>query len=189
VRIHCLLLLACLLPAGCDTIATHPWPPIIPAGSLGTNQDPDTASVQLSAYTFGTKSRLTGNPIGVARAAASVEYLAAALPAVPRWQIIPQFIIDQMIQGRAELHHALGIAPGAPPQAVVNGLLGVADALAVGNPTAAAAALNPAIFTFGPQQTLAILADMPFLPTVNVATSRLNNAFLGRNGNNCVPGC
>jgi hypothetical protein len=188
-RIHCLVLLACLLPASCDTVQTHPWPPYIPPGSLGTNQDPDTAAVLLAAYTFGDKSRLTGNPIGVARAAASVEYLAAALPAVPRWQIINPIVIAQMIQGRTELHQALGIPPGAPPQAVVNGLLGAADALGAGNPVAAGAALNPAIFTLGPQQTLAILANMPFLPTVNIATLRLNNEFLGRSGRGCFPGC
>jgi hypothetical protein len=186
-RIHYLMLLACLLPAACDAVVTYPPPPVIPIGSLGTNQDSDTAAVLLSGYTFGDKARLTGNPIGVARAAASVEYLAAALPTGPRWQIVAPFIIDQMIQGRAELHRALGIAPGAPSQAVVAGLLNAANALLVNNPAAAAEALNPAIFTLGPQQTLNILANMPFLPTVNVATARLNNEFLGRNGNNCFP--
>jgi hypothetical protein len=183
-RIHRLVLLACLSLAACNTVVAYPRPPFIPPGALGTNQDPDTAAVLLASYTFGARSRMIGNPIGVARAAAAAEYLAAALPYVPRWQIINPIIIQQMIQGRAELHQALGIAPGAPPQAVVNGLLSAADAFAIGNPMAAAPALNPAIFTLGPQQTLNILANMPFLPTLNVATIRLNNEFLGPNGNN-----
>jgi hypothetical protein len=186
-RIHHLMLLACLLLAACSTTVTYPPAPVIPVGALGTNQDSDTAAVLLSAYTFGDKGRLTGNPIGVAWAAASVEYLAGALPTSPRWQNIAPYIIDQMIQAGAELNQALGVAPGAPAQAVVDGLLNAASALLANDPAAAAAALNPAVFTFGPQQTLNILGNMPFLPITNIATLRLNNEFLGPNGSNTSP--
>jgi hypothetical protein len=185
---HYFLLLACLLPVSCGTVSP---PPVarttIPVGAFGTNQDPDFSAVTLSSYIFATPGRMAGNPVGVARATASVEYLAGALYTNPRWQTISSYVPEQMLQARAELHQTLGIAPGSPPQFVVNGLLGAADAIQVGDAAAATVALNPAIFTLGPQQTINVLAQMPFQPIANVATARLNSEFLsGGNRRDCV---
>jgi hypothetical protein len=184
---HYILLLACLLAACGETIGPSEPTPIIPVGALGTNQDSDFVAVTLSSYIFGLPGRMSGNPVGVARATASVEYLAGALYTNPRWQYISAYIPEQMLQARAELHQTLGIAPGAHPQFVVNGLLGAADAMLVGDAAAATVALNPAVFTLGPQQTINILAQMPFQPIANVATTRLNSYFLtGGNTRDCI---
>jgi hypothetical protein len=184
---HHILLLACLLAACGETVRPSEPTPVIPVGALGTNQDSDFVAVTLSSYTFATQGRMSGNPVGVARSTASVEYLAGALYTNPRWQYISGYIPEQMLQARAELHQTLGIAPGSPPQFVVNGLLGTADAILVGDAAAATVALNPAIFTLGPQQTINVLAQMPFQPIANVATARLNSEFLsGGNRRDCV---
>ena len=186
-----LWLLACLLSAGCSAIYEPPGPrPWIPPGALGTNQDPDFSAVTLSSYTFATRGRMAGNPVGVARSTASVEYLANTLYTNPRWQFVSGFIPPQMQQARAELHQTLGIASGVPPQIVINGLLGVADAILVQDATAATVALNPAVFTLGPQQTINILANMPFQPAANVATAHLDSELLGggRQGNGIIIG-
>jgi hypothetical protein len=185
---HYFLLLACLLPISCET------PPpvertIIPFGAFGNNQDPDFSAVTLSSYIFATPGRMAGNPVGVARATASVEYLAGALYTNPRWQYVSGYLPAQMLYAREELHHTLGIAPGAPSQFVVNGLLGAGDAILEGDGAAAAVALNPAIFTLGPQQTINVLANMPFQPMANVATIRLNSELFQGGGRNNCPLC
>jgi hypothetical protein len=160
-----LVLLACLLPAACATVPRAVPSAYIPPNELGTNQDSDLAAVNLSSYVFAEASRMRGNPVGTARATASVEYLADTLSTDPRWNDISPDIFRQMDQARAELRHTLGIAPGAPPQLVVNGLLGAADAILAGNREAATLALPPSVFTLGPQETLNRLAAMPFQPT------------------------
>jgi len=188
---HHLLLLTCLLSVGCTAITTPSGPrPVIPVGALGTDQDSDFQAVTLSSYTFATQGRMTGNAVGVARAAASVEYLANTLYTNPHWQFVSGYIPGQMQQARAELHQTLGIAPGVPPQLVINGLLGVADAILAQDAAAATVALNPAVFTLGPQQTINILANMPFQPAANVATAHLDSELLGggRQGNGIIIG-
>ncbi len=182
-----LVLLAGLLAAGCAGPANPP-PPVIPVGALGTNQDSDLAAVNLSSYMFGEPGRLVGNPVATARAAASVEYLADALSASPRWQSISPDVVTQMQQARIELNRTLAIAPGAAPQRVIDGLLGAATAMQANDAPAATTALDPAVFTLGPQQTLNLLARMPFQPTTNIATARLNSQYL-RGGNRLCVSC
>jgi hypothetical protein len=183
-RLHQLLLAACLLPVGCAAIPSGPPAPSIAVGELGSNQDSDTAAITQASYTFADAGRLNNNPVGVARAAASVEYLAGALHSNPRFVDVSPLIGLQMQQARSELRSTLGIAPGANPQLVVNGLLGAADAIAANNAQAATVALNPAIFTLGPQRTIDLLDRLPFQPEANVATSRLNSDFLNGGGGN-----
>jgi hypothetical protein len=182
-----LVLLACLLPAACATVPRATQAAYIPPNELGTNQDSDLAAVNLSSYVFAEASRLQGNPVGTARATASVEYLADTLPTDPRWNEISPEIFRQMSQARGELRHTLGIAPNAPPQLVVNGLLGAADAILTGNREAASQALPSSVFTLGPQETLNRLAAMPFQTAANIATIRMSAALNGTSGRDCYP--
>ena len=188
-NLRLLLLAAALLPVGCAAISSGPPAPSIAMGELGTNQDSDTAAITQASYTFGDQARLANNPVGVARAAASVEYLAGALRSNPRFADISPLIGIQMQQAQGELRRTLGIAPGANPQLVVNGLLGAADGIAAQNAEATTVALNPAVFTFGPQRTIDLLDRMPFQAEANVATNRLNSEFLNGGGNRMCLTC
>ena len=148
--------------------------PVMPGASLPFDavqgaQDPTRAVIYSSSYAFNTPGGLA-DPAVAARAAANVEYLAVNLPQDPRYSFTPT-LSGQMAAARDEVHAALGVAPTAPPQAVVEGLYGASRALNQRNPGAAAEALSPAVFP-NRQATLTRLAAMGPLPFSAAATAQ-----------------
>ena len=180
------LLAAGLLPAGCAGFQPTPAPDtarVLP-GAFGGFADPDIIATQQAAYAFAYPARTRGLPIEAARGAAGVDYMAGEFSTAPRWDFIGPIIQMQMLHARTELRQTLGVAPNAPSQAVVNGLLSYADARAAGDPAAATDTLNPVIFTYGPARTEALLTNMPYMPTVNVATMNANGHLQQQDGGN-----
>ncbi len=171
-RPRALIVIAALLAAGCAAIVPPPDTARLPPDAYGLFADNDIGAINLAQWAFADPARTRNDPVDAARAAAAVDYLAGQLSTSPRWFAMSPITKGQMLQAREEVRQALGIAPGAPSQLVVDGLLGAANALAAGNRPLALAALRSAAFTWPPDQTLARLSDMPFLPTANVATQR-----------------
>ncbi len=167
--------LAALL-AGCGGL--QPFVPDtarLAPGALGSGFDPDVTAINQAQWAFADAGRTYGRPIEAARAAASLDYLAGAIYTSPRWAYVDPLTKEQLLQGRTQLRSALGVAPGAPSQAVVDGLTTAGNALAANDQDAALKALSGPAFAAGPQQTLATLANLPYLQMANVSTSHLGN--------------
>ncbi len=157
------LLAALLALAGCG--APRPYA-ALPRDAVTGAGDPTRAAVIEAAYAF------AGHPAGPegARAAAEVEHLATEIPGGPRWIDFNPTIALGLEAARAELRQALGIAPDAPPQAVVDGLFAASRALRQGDSAAARAALSAPAFPDG-ALTLGRLEDLPDLPRTRSATA------------------
>ena len=132
--------------------------------------DPTRAAVIGNAYAFATTDVMAGHPEAAARAAAQVEYLASEIPAGPRWVDFNPTVGLALVDARAELRSALGVAPNAPPQAVVDGFYAASRALVRGDQAAARQALAAPDFPDAPT-TLQRLAGMPALPRTRSATA------------------
>jgi hypothetical protein len=171
-RCRPLVVLAALFAAGCASIAPPPDTARLLPNAYGLFADNDVGAINLAQWAFADPARTRDDPADAARAAAAVDYLAGQLSSSPRWIAMSPITKEQMPRAREEVRQALGIAPGAPSQWVVDGLLGAANALAAGDRPAALAALSAPVFIWPPDQTLARLSDMPFLPMANVATQR-----------------
>ncbi len=169
-----LTLLATLAAAGCGLQTTYDSA-IMPRTSAGTPVLSDQGAIGLSSYALGNRSSIESHPGEAARAVASIDYLAGALYENPHWTGIPAVHKINMEQGRQEVREVLGVAPGTPSQLVVNDLIAAAQAFDAGDLGAARAALPPAVFTLGPDQTIALLTNLPALPAANVAAQRVNN--------------
>lgn len=140
--------------------------------------DPTRAAIIGSAYAFGAPSSMAGRPAAAARAAAQVEYLATEIPTGPRYTEYSPLVGLELLAARDELRAALGIAPGASPQAVVDGLYAVSRALGAEDGPGATRALTSPVFRDGPA-TFTRLASLPPLPRTAIATS-LTNSELNR---------
>ena len=169
------LLALALFPVACTPTPLPSHAFLLSAAPFGSNQDPQTAALEFGSWTLSREANSRNNPIGGARAIAAVDYLAGDLYANPRWEFIDPLIKLQMLQGRAEVRQAIGIQPNAPSQQVVDALLAVSSALAVGNGPATMASLQSPVFTLPPQQTYQLLANLPPLPIANVAMQRFNS--------------
>jgi hypothetical protein len=162
---------ACLaiLAASCAG-ETRPNVARVPAGAFDSNGDNDVAAINLSSWALASSARTQQRPDVAARSLAAVDYLAGELDYSPRWNYMSPLTKVQMLQARKEVREILGVAPDAPSQAVVTGLLTAANALQTGNRAAALLSLSPPTFTKPPEQTLALLSSLPYLPIANVAT-------------------
>jgi hypothetical protein len=132
--------------------------------------DPTRAAIISTAYAFNTPASVARRPVDAARAAAQVEHLATEIPYGPRWVEFSPLVGRELVAARGELRSALGIAPDAPPQAVVDALYAASRALATGDGDAAARVLPPPAFRDG-RATLARLASLPSLPRTGTATA------------------
>lgn len=165
-----------LWPAGCGSLpVTVADTARLAPGQLGTGGDPDVTAVNLAQWAFADPGRTYGRPVDAARAAAAMDYIAGELNTSPRWSNIPALTQEQLLQGRQEVRQALGVAPGAPSQAVVDRLTAAADALTRNDEPAALRQLGPPVFEPPPQQVLAVLSKMPYLRMANVSTMRAAN--------------
>jgi len=163
--------LALMLPL----FACAPPPPVttLPSDMVQGAGDPTRAAIISSAYVFGEPDSIAGRPDLGANAVAQVEHLATVIPYGPRWvQFAPQ-VGQELMDARQELRAALGIAPDAPPQAVVDALTAASRAWRSGDHGSAEQALRAPLFRNG-HDTLLLLADLPPLPRTRTATSLAN---------------
>ena len=156
--------------AACGAITPPPDTARLPPNAFGTYADGDIGAINVSAWAFADPSRTGNDPADAARAVAAVDYLAGELNTSPRWDFMSPLTKMQMLQARVEVRAALGIAPQAPSQDVVDQLLYAGEALTAGSAQGAVAALTPPAFTLPPAETLGRLANLPYLQEANVAT-------------------
>lgn len=142
----------------------------LPADAVAGVGDPTRAAIISSAYAFNTPGGVSRQPVEAARAAAQVEHLATEIPYGPRWREFNPSLGAELAAARGELREALGIAPDAPPQAVVDALYAASRALAAGDSAAAERLLPPPAFRDG-RTTLARLSSLPPLPRTGTATA------------------
>jgi hypothetical protein len=76
-----------------------------------------------------------------------------------------------MRQARADIRSAVGIAPDAPSQLVINALLLTLAGLLSDDRATLMNALAAPVFSLPPERTLSIIADLPYVRSANIATS------------------
>jgi hypothetical protein len=173
-----------LFLCACNLATPTPVAARLPMNAFGSNGDEDIAALNLSSWAFAMSSNTRDRPVEAARAVAAVDYLSAALYA-PRWEAMSPVVKYQMLAARHEVRRALGVAPGASSQAVVNALMRVADAMSTGDVQAAQKALQGPEFSLPPAETLRRLSDLPFLTAANIATQNAA-AEAYPNGEGCI---
>ena len=146
------------------------WVSLPPDAVVGAG-DPTRSAIINTAYAFGTPASLAGRPAEAAVAAAQLDYMASEITFGPRWREFDPTVGLALQGARQEARAALGIAPQAPPQAVVDALFATSRALGGGDHAAAQRLLAPPAFPNGPQ-TLQRRSNLPPLPAANRATSR-----------------
>jgi hypothetical protein len=149
----------------------------LPFAAFGT-LDNDVAAANQAAWAFAAPARTTDDPVDAARAAAGVDFLAGELSSNPRWVGLSPLTKQEMLQARVDVRRALGIAPNAPSQVVVDALLRFAAAWGAGDRAAAMQALTTPGFTLPTEQTVRILANLPYIPSANVASMEAANQML-----------
>lgn len=170
------VLLATLpLVAGCvGPSPAVPWVSLPPDAVEGAG-DPTRAAIINTSYAFATPASLVGRPDEAARAVANYEYLTVEIPTGGRWVGFSPLVGVELRRGLEQVRAAVGTAPGASPQLVVNALYGAFRALRAGDTEAARRILQPPLFEAGGEATLARLANLPRLPQAAFATSLAAN--------------
>jgi hypothetical protein len=143
----------------------------LPRGFVEGAGDPTRAAAISAGSAFGMPSRLAGQPGAAARAIAQMEFLAVELPANPAIRSPNPTLLPQLRDARREWRGALGVAPGAPAQRVINGLLAASQAIEQGRQDALASALASDVFTAGADGTVARLNALPHLPRTAAAAT------------------
>jgi hypothetical protein len=169
-RLPIAICVLCAAVSACATLPATGVTPYLPPGVYGIYEDNDLGAINQSAWAFASAQRTRNNPVDAARAVIAVEFLAGELQSNPRWASVSGNVTSEMERAQVDLRQVLGIRPDAPPQIVVNSLLDMVGALAVGDEAGALQALGGPAFTRPPVQTLAILSNLPYVPTANYAT-------------------
>ncbi len=165
------MLLALPLPGGCAGFGA-PIPSIgLPPDAVEGAGDPTRAAIIGAAYALSDPASLAGRPEEAARAVANYEYLAVEIPTGPRWVGFSPLVGLELRRGLEEVRNAVGVAPGAPPQPVVDALYAASRAMRAGDAEAARRALSPPLFPAGGEATLARLTALPPLPQAGFAPS------------------
>lgn len=160
-------LLMLLLLGGCVADPAADW--------LGGIGDPVRGAALNAPRLLGDTSRLAGNPAQAALAAVQLEFLTEEFRTNPIYMHnVSGGTLFTMRQGRAEMRAAIGIAPDAPPDAVIAQLRDAAAALDAGSRARAEAALSGPMFPAGSAETLRRLGALPFLPRVSEAAGAAN---------------
>ncbi len=171
-----LSLMLALLVAAC-VAAPAPQPlTTLPSGYLFGAGDPTRGAILQASFAFARPARLHGRPDQAARAVMSLEHIAVAVPNDQSYRAFSPLVGVQLAQGRDEVRGLLGIAPDAPPQAVIDALSASAEALRGGDQAAAARAL-PRTVAPDPARTLAMLDRMPQAPIAAQATTAADAAL------------
>jgi hypothetical protein len=169
-RLRIAMCVLCVAVSGCATLPATGVTPYLPPGVYGIYEDNDLGAINQSAWALASAARIRNDPVDAAKAVIAVEFLAAELQSNPRWAGMSVNVTSEMERAQVELRQVVGIRPDAPPQIVINSLLEVADALSAGNESAALQALGNSAFARPPAQTLAILTNLPYVPSANYAT-------------------
>lgn len=185
-----LLVLSVVVPVLAPVLAgCGPFQPFVPdtarlpAGALGGGGDPDVAAANLAQWAFADSGRTYGRPVEAARAAAAMEYMAGQFYTSPRWDNISATTKDQLLQGRQEVRVALGVAPGASSQQIVDALAGAGTALAAGREDQAVGLLGAPVFSQPGAETLARLSNLPYLRMANVSSMKAANEMFDSSSN------
>jgi|YNPMSStandDraft_1061717.scaffolds.fasta_scaffold43265_1 hypothetical protein len=167
--------------AACVAAPSSPVPPggptTLPSRHLFGIGDPTRGAILEAAFAFGRPRALHGRPEAAARAVAALEHIAATVPVDQLYRPFHPLVFEELPSGRDEVRRLLGIAPAAPPQAVIDAFSAAAEALREGDRTRALAALPPAVVP-DPAATLARLAALPEAPTAALATARAQSELL-----------
>jgi hypothetical protein len=140
----------------------------------------DTIAILHAQWVWADPSRIRGLPAQGARAVAEIDYLAGELSSNPRWVALSGLAKMKMLQARADVRAALGIAPDARSQAVVDAMLATEAALNAGETQLAVTYLSSPVFTRGPDATLGELGALPYVQSANVATAMVADSPLMR---------
>jgi hypothetical protein len=142
---------------GAADVYRLPSTAVMPAGALNTNGDIDVRSLDVAAYGFGHYDELKGDPALAASTVAALDYMGGQLNTSPRWVDMPGLFRLQMLQSRDIVRGVLGISPTA--------------AYASDDQTQVNKLLSSPIFSVPPDEAAERLADIPYLPVVNNATT------------------
>ncbi len=173
------------------TAACGPLPPPADTAQLPPGVfsplDQDVPATQYAQYAFSDPARTYGNPVAGAQAVLAMDYIAGQLNTSPRWANIEATTQMQLLQGRAQTRAAVGIAPNAPSQLVVNSLVAARNDLASGNQAAAAHDLDNPAFPQGGGHTVQLLANLPYIQMANVSTQHAAEELFRPNGGDDFP--
>lgn len=162
---------ACFALAACAAVQPPPSTAQLPPWLYGPLIDPDIGAINQAAYLLGSPARTRNDPVAGLQAAIAVEYLGGELTSNPRWDRMSPLTKMDMLQAREAFRRLLGVKPGTPSQFVVNAEIWAMEALLHGNVPGAEHALSGPIFTKPPQETLAVLANLPPVPAARIATA------------------
>ncbi len=181
------LLAVAVLPAACGPLPPPPDTARLPPGVFSP-LDQDVPAALYAQYAFADPSRTYGNPVAGAQAVLAMDYIAGELNTSPRWANIPAITQLQLLQGRVATRQAVGIAPNAPSQLVVDSLVAARNDLASGNAAAAEAALTNPAFPAGGAQALKSLTNLPYIQAANVATEHAGEELFSPDNGDQRPG-
>jgi hypothetical protein len=156
------LVLALLLPLAACAGGTLPPSVRLPPDAIPVAADPMRSAILSTAFAFNHPSAASAK----LHAAALVEFMAADSRWDIRWSEYSPTTGPALEAARQEIREAFGIAPGASPQAVADGLFGASRALERGNEIF----LPPGLFS-EPGRSLPRLATPPDLPVTRHATA------------------
>lgn len=163
---------ATLLLGGCaPSVYRLPSTAVMPPAALQTNGDVDVRALDIAAYGFGHWREMVGNPALAAETVAALDYMAGRLNTSARWVSMPAIFRMNMLTSREQVRAELGIGKDVPSQQVVDAMIGLAAAYRAGNQAQVQTLLAEPIFTLGPQETARRLANLPYMPSVNNATT------------------
>ena len=166
--------------AGCAELRTPPAVNRVPAVLAPNSADPVRQMLSEATAAFSDDGRaMLRDPSRLARAAAQLELVTAEFARDPRWAPLPAAVNLEMRAARTELRAALGVRAGADSDAVARALADTHVALQRNDRTAAAAALEPALFEPGGVVVLARLANPGPLFQPRIATALAQTEVAG----------
>jgi hypothetical protein len=155
------VLLAALALAACDG-GMKVENVTLPAGALRGTGDPLWQAVELAAFALAMRPQdLAGKPADAAASVMLYEYAAAE---AGNGRLADQNPARLMREGRPHLRAAAGIAGEAEPQAVIEALWAVSEALRRGDEAAARGAFSAPVFRRPPEAPREALARLAVPP-------------------------
>ena len=145
--------------------------PLNPDGGPRLSQD---AAISLSSWALSNPSVTAGNPARAARALAAEDWLAGQTMLYGNFGSYAPGGELSWQQLRQQARTAIGVAPNASSQEMVDRLFAVDADLKAGRVDEAKQQLAAPIFTLGPDKTLAALTNLPKLPGRDWAFTELN---------------
>jgi hypothetical protein len=152
-------LLAASLLAGCAALRTNTAS--MPPNQYGGPAINQTEAIGLASYALKDPANTAGNPALAARAIAAEDWLAGQNRLTGEFGTYGPVNEEPWSVFRQQVRDAIGVAPDAPSQDLVDRMLATSAALRGGDTAAAERQLSDPIFTKGPQATLAALSNLP----------------------------